>query len=685
MALTQENRFIKLVTPLGANKLLVRGISGREEVSRLFRFHLELLSEDHEIQAADIIGKNVTVSIERGGQQPRFVNGIVARFTFLRPEGALARYRAEVVPWLWFLTQSADCRIYQKKTVPEIVEDVFGRFPVADYSLSIQGTHEAWEYCVQYRETACAFVCRLLEQEGISFYFRHEDGKHTMVLGDHNGAFEACEPELTPLELAHGGHSLEEGAIRSWEHQYEFRPGKWTQTDFNFERPATSLFSTQDSVTQMGGSQDFEIYDFPGEFKTKAQSDQMTRLRIEAEGVPHSVVTGESTCQSFVPGYRFKIEDHEKADENQSYIHTAVSHVAEQGGFYTGDPHQNSYLNSFTCIPNSVKFRPARLTPKPTIQGLQTAIVVGPSGEEIYTDKYGRVKVQFHWDRVGQYDQDSSAWVRVSHVLAGKGWGAVFHPRIGQEVIVQFEEGDPDWPIIVGRLYNALEMPPYTLPDEQTKSTIKTFSSKGGGGFNEVRFEDKKGEEQLFIHAEKQQDIRVKESTFETIGAERHLIVGGSQLEKVGEDKHLTVTGDQNEKVDGTISRHAGMDIQEKAGMNYAMDAGMAIHLKAGMTVVIEAGIQLSLKAGASFIDISPAGIFIVGTPMVMINSGGAAGSGAGSSPAAPKEPAEADTAIPGEMSELPPPAPPPPPNTFGPQATTFMQAAQSAAAFCPH
>ena len=285
-----------------------------------------------------------------------------------------------------------------------------------------------------------------------------------------------------------------------------------------------------------------------------------------------------------------------------------------------------------------------RVTPKPVVQGAQTAIVVGPKGEEIWTDKYGRVKVQFHWDREGKRNEQSSCWIRVAQTWAGKRWGTMFMPRIGQEVIVDFLEGDPDQPIITGRVYNADAMPPYELPREQTKSTIKSNSSKGGGGFNELRFEDAKDKEQVFVHAERDMDVRVKNDSREWIGQDRHLIVKQDQIEQVEGDKHLTVKGDHNEKVNGTISVQAGMDMQEKVGMKHALDAGMEIHLKAGMNVVLEAGMSITLKAGGGFIVVGPAGVTISGVP-ILLNSGGAAGSGSGAAPESPTEPQEADIA----------------------------------------
>jgi type VI secretion system secreted protein VgrG len=304
-------------------------------------------------------------------------------------------------------------------------------------------------------------------------------------------------------------------------------------------------------------------------------------------------------------------------------------------------------------------------------------------GEEIFVDKYGRVKVQFHWDRAGQMNADSSCWIRVAQNMAGVRWGSAFWPRIGQEVIVDFLEGDPDQPIIIGTVYNAREMPPYKLPDEKTKSVIfKSNSSKGGGGFNEFRVEDKKGKEQIFIHAERNKDVRIRNSRYETVGNSSHFIVYGDQLERIAGDKHLSVKGDQNEKVDGTVSLTVGADKQQKVGEKYALDAGMEIHLKSGMNLVLETGTSLTLKVGGNFININPGGVFISGS-MVMINSGGSAGSGAGASPDAPKKPQEADRAKPGTRSEPPARKPPPRPAILSPAALVMIQATRAGLPFC--
>jgi type VI secretion system secreted protein VgrG len=342
-----------------------------------------------------------------------------------------------------------------------------------------------------------------------------------------------------------------------------------------------------------------------------------------------------------------------------------------------------SYSNKFTCIPDFVPFRPPRMTRRPVIDGTQTAIVVGPPGEEIYTDEHGRVKVQFHWDREGKYDQNSSCWIRVSHPWAGKGWGAMAIPRIGQEVIVAFEAGDPDRPVIVGRLYNAEQTPPYPLPSKQNVTSIKSYSTKGGGGFNELRLDDTKGSEQYFTYAQKDQHCRVKEKAYEYIGIDSHLIVGKDEFSQIKGDQHCKIVGDRNEQVDGAISLKVGTDLQQKVGMKCAVDAGMEIHLKAGMNVVIESGTSLTLKVGGNFINLSPAGIAISGMPMVLINSGGAAGSGSGCSPDPPKPPEEACTAEGGTKAAMPPPKQPPVPSTYSPQASVLTIAAKKGTPFC--
>jgi len=455
-------------------------------------------------------------------------------------------------------------------------------------------------------------------------------------------------------------------SVRDHDFQEAFK-GRETMLVGSKEIPVVSkavLLQIKQTVAELGGNTKYEIYDYPGIHTKKSEGDTVTKIRMEEEEALHHVISGSGNCRSFAPGYKFNLDEHSRRDMNGDYLLTEVTHSASVGDTYSGsgDDSQDTYTNHFTCIPFAVPYRPQRLTPKPIVQGPQTAVVVGPAGEEIYPDKYGRVKVQFHWDRLGKKDENSSCWVRVSQPWAGKNWGAINIPRINQEVIVEFLEGDPDRPIITGRVYNDDQMPPYTLPDNMTRTTFMSRSTKSGGSanYNELRFEDKKGNEQIFLNAEKDMDHRVENDSREFIGNDRHLIVKNDQKEKVqgeqhiqivkdrnekvGGDASLEVTGNQNDKVGQNMSLQVGQNLQEKSGQNYAHEAGMAIHLKAGMNVVIEAGLELTIKASGGFINIGPAGVAISGT-LVLINSGGAAGSGSGSSPTSPKAPKDPDQA----------------------------------------
>jgi len=724
MALKQAPRLLILRTPLGDDGLVLTAFSGREEISRLFVFQLEMISDNNAIKAGDIVGQSVTWGVKLKDRPPRYFNGFVSRF-FAGDEDKHGRraYRAEVVPWLWFLTRTADCRIFQDKSVVEIIKQVFQDLSFSDFEVAqIQGSHPPRTYCVQYRESDFQFVSRLMEEEGIFYFFKHQDGKHLLVLADQKAAYVDCAEKEVDYPTDYGSRTVED-FLTAWEHHYQFCTGKWAQTDYNFDQhparsersPSQLLMTQQQTKISLPGVDKYEIYDFPGEYGKKGDGDVLTRLRMEEEEAGFDVVSAESVCKSFAPGGKFQVRQHRsRAEEKKSYVITAIEHRAiEPMAYETGAAAQRpewDYSNRFTCIPDSVVFRPQRSTPRPMIHGLQSAVVTGPAGEEIYTDQYGRVKVQFFWDREGKRDDKTTCWVRVCQMLAGKTWGALAIPRIGQEVVVAFEEGDPDRPLVVGSLYNADQMPPYTLPDEKTKTCLKTNSSPGGNGYNELRMEDKAGKEQIFLHAQRNMDVRVRADSLESVAGDRHLIIGtdqggksGDQCEMVYRDKHqkihrhreehvggdmkllvggidgpgnqhivvqadkkesiggschLQVSQDRMEKIDLNQSLTVGMNQDEKVGLKHALEAGTEIHLKAGMIAVIEGGVQLTLKVGGNFIDINPAGIFIQGV-MVNINSGGAAGSGSGASPtspqapdkAAPQEPQKADEAKTGKKS----------------------------------
>ncbi len=652
---SQQERLIALTTPLGEDVLLLAGFTGHEAISRLFSFQLDLLSDQGPIDFAQIIGKNVTISVTQADDTPRYFNGMVSHFAQSGADARFTHFQMEVVPWTWMLTRYADCKIFHNKKVNEVIEQVFSDRGFQDYTLLLNGDYSPMEYCVQYRETDFNFISRLMEQNGIFYFYQHEKGKHTMVIADSATAHEPCPGQTSAgYNLVSGGID-EADVINSWILEQQLRSGKYTLTDYNFTTPSANLTATEPSVIEVGGNSGFEIFDYPGEYTTRGDGAGFAKLRMQEEEAGHLVASGSSVCRAFTSGYKFNLTDHYQNTMNVSYVLTEVQHIASAHGSYnlgsagSGD----SYSNHFTCIPETVPFRPARLTPKPFVQGPQTAVVIGKStykdtsgddgggdGEEIWVDSYGRVIVLFPWDRAGK----CSCRVRVSQEWAGQGWGAITIPRVGQEVLVSFLEGDPDRPIITGRVYNAEQTVPYDLPANQTRSTFKTRSSEGGGtdNYNELRFEDKTGSEQIFLRGEKDFDTRLKNDIREWVGNNRSLIVTQDQMEKAGGDLHCQVTGNVNQKVGQNLSLQVGQNLYEKSGMNFAHEAGQIIHLKAGATLVLEAGAELTLKVGGNFIDINPGGVTIVGT-MVMINSGGAAGSGCGSSPTSPKDPDQAD------------------------------------------
>lgn len=702
--ITQENRQLAVFTPLGEDVLLLDAFSGQETMSRLFAYHLTMFSEKDFIPPKEIVGKSVSWRVRLPSGEPRWFNGFVSRFAAGSRETGMRRYEAEVVPWFWFLTRTADCRIFQEKSVPEIIEQIFGDLGFSDYEVSeIQEDHRKWEYCVQYRETDFNFVSRLMEQEGIFYYFRHEEQKHIMVLADQKGAYKDLPEKMVEYEYSYGSR-LTEDAVIAWEHAFEYTPGRWTQTEYNFidhphrtaGTPSKLMMQSKPSLVKLPKIEKYEVYDYPGEYDINKEGNDYTQVRMEEDETPHDQASGASTCKTFGVGGKFTFKVHDcEAEVGKTYVITEIHHGAQEptqlGG---GEGAGFEYSNSFSCIPDYVIFRPARTTPKPIVQGSQTAVVTGPPGEEIWPDKYGRVKVQFPWDREGKRDDKTSCWIRCMQTMAGKNWGAMYIPRIGQEVVVSYLEGDPDRPLITGLVYNADQMPPYALPQEKTKSYIKTNSTLGGEGFNEIRFEDKASHEQIFVHAQKDMDVRVLNVSRERIIVDRHQIIGyekdgkkgGDQREMIYVDKHLKVhrnhtehiggdmqlliggidgPGNQDivikankkelieadshlhvkgnllEKVDVDQSLTVGNNHQEKVGMKYALEAGQEIHLKGGMKVVIEAGMQLTIKGPGGFVDIGPAGVTIQGT-LVNINSGGAAGSGGGSSPTEPEDAKEA-------------------------------------------
>jgi len=631
----QQDRPIKVQTPLGEDVLLLERFEGREAISQPYEFHLHMVSTQKNLDLTKLINQGITLQVRLPDMSYRPVHGICRSARQLELDMGLTTYQMEIVPKFWFLTQSADCRFFLDKTVPEILEQVLGQHGVS-FQTSLNKGYEKRKFLVQYRETDFNFCSRLMEEEGIWYYFKYEEGSHTMYLADAPSSVKAL-PFQAKAKFAFEETALaEEDFVQTVDFERSYTTGKISLWDFDFTKQYDPF---QTSVA--GKYAASEKYDSPGGKWNSGGLDPNARTWLEMEESRLNVIRGASQVRAFAPGFKFELLEHYNSSVNGNYLITAVQHEAKGNNYRSNLEEPFDYKNVYEGIPAATPFRPARVAVKPTIKGTQTAIVVSDAeGEEIFPDKYGRVKVMFHWDR----ERKNSAWIRVSQAWAGLNWGWITIPRVGQEVVVSYMDGDPDRPLITGRVYDEMQPVPYKLPDHKTVSTWKSRSSKNGTdqNYNEVRMEDLKGSEQLFIHAEFQRDDRTKKEMREWIGASRHLIVKEDQKELIEKNKQIHVKYAQKEKIDAKYSLQVGTDYHVKVGTNCAVDAGMQVHIKGGMSVIIEGGTQVTMKGPGGFVNIDPSGVQIQGT-MVLINSGGAAGAGSGCSPEAPEDPDIAD------------------------------------------
>jgi len=572
--LTQSGKFIAIESSLGSDELMLLSFSGTESISTPFNFQLELLSLNHDIKANEIVGQTVDVKLELSDRSPRYFNGYIMQWVAgpIHANGYRI-YQAEMVPWFQLLTLNNDCRIFQNMDVKAIIEEVFGSRGYSDFTISTQRGFREREYTVQYRESDLQFVSRLLEEEGIYYFFEHVQGKHTMVIADAASNYVDCAEK--EAHFYDGGRSGDQ--LTEWVNEYNLIPGKWTQTDYNFKTPSTDISTNVDTVVDLPTISSFEQYDYPGLYEKRGDGDGLTKIRIEEEETTHNIVSSSGSYRSFTAGGKFKLATHEiDAEKGKEYVLISVSHYARENSYDLGEGGAHEYNNSFQCIPSKIAYRPRQITRKPFVQGPQTAIVVGPSGEEIYTDEFGRIKVQFFWDRVGEKNENSSCFIRVAQQWAGKNWGAIFLPRIGHEVIVSFLEGDPDSPLVTGCVYNAENMPPYELPANKTQSGWKTRSTKEGGtaNFNELRFEDLKGSEEIYIHAEKDQNNVVENDETTTVGHDRTEDVGNDEKISIGHDRTEDVGNDETVDIGNNRSLSVGNNESITVGNNRTDSVG---------------------------------------------------------------------------------------------------------------
>ncbi len=544
----QYHRPVTIATPLEPGVLLPVGVSGTEQLSRLFEYTVELFSQQPDkVKSTDLLGDTMTLQLELSNGQSRYFNGYVSRFVQTGVEGDTVTYEATLVPWLWFLTRTSDCRIFQKKDVPTIIKQVFQDLGFSDFKDSLSGSYRKWEYCTQYRETAFNFVSRLMEQEGIYYYFKHDANTHTLILADSVSAHDPFPGYKTIRYLPPNQGESEEEFISQWRIEHQFQPGKYALNDFNFTTPKADLKSVTPTKISIPGFKQYEVYDYPGEYTKGEEGSAYSKIRMQEIDIRHETVSGVSDARGLCTGSKFDLADHPLEKQNKTYLVTSASYHLQAGDYTASQANgETTFSCGFTAIdadPEKCHYRPPLITPKPVVQGSQTAIVAGDPKEEIDTDKYGRIKVQFHWDREGKFDENSSCWIRVSQTWAGKKWGSVFIPRIGQEVLVDFLEGDPDRPIVIGSVYNNNHMPPFDLPKEKNQSGFKSDTTKGGGGKNSIVFDDTKGVEKLTIHSQYDMSSTVKHDRSTTIetGNDTLAVQAGTKSTTVKGDTSLTV------------------------------------------------------------------------------------------------------------------------------------------------
>ncbi len=566
---------------------------GTEALSELFQFEIHLISRDRTVSFADVVGASACLTIAIEGS-PRFVHGEITRFEESDEGGQGIVYRAILVPRIARLRHRVDMRIFQALTVPQIIEQVLdgAGIPKSGYRLSLSRAYAAREYCVQYRESDLEFVRRLMDQEGMIWSFEHSAADHVLVLSDSSFARRDV-PGFFRLR-----YSSEQG-LTGAEHVTRFRygeevsPGKVTLRDYDFKRPGLLLEGAR------GDDPDLEVYDYPGSFQDPRAGAELAAIRLDQAQTRQRVGVGEGTCASMSPGFAFTLINHPNDALNKRYLLTSVKHRGAQPLMGEGPRIKTeSYSNTFECSPDGASYRPAAASKIPVVMGPQTAIVVGPSKEEIFTDEHGRVKVQFHWDRRGKRDEKSSCWIRVSQGWAGGAWGAMYIPRVGHEVIVEFLEGDPDRPIITGRVYHGVNVPPYTLPAEKSKSTLKSRSTPDGQGSNELRFEDKRGEEQVYLHAEKNWDIHVNHDKTQSVGHDESLQVGHDRSRSIGHDERAVVGNDQTSKVGRDRSEAVARDARLDVGRGMAETIKENRQIKVGGDQNESIGHDMRLQVG---------------------------------------------------------------------------------------
>ncbi|WP_318486767.1 type VI secretion system Vgr family protein [Photobacterium leiognathi] len=610
-----------------ASTFVVTAFNGTDNLSLPFSFTIELASRQSTLTANDTVDCPASLTVWMHGEKQQQWRGIVRQFTQGDTGHHHTFYQVELVPPFARLALRQNSRIFQTQTVPEIISILLQEMDIHDYAFSLSQTYTPREYCVQYRESDLAFIERLAAEEGIFYYFSHDQGKNTVLFSD---STQQVQKFATPIlyNSRHGGNSSEP-FMTTFRRKTQLAPSSVHLKDYSFKKPAYQFLQHAPAREADYQQAIYEHFDYPGRYKDEVHGKRFAQHRIASLCREAHTGLAKSNESRLLPGMAFTLQGHDDDTCNADWLVVGMEHQGTQTQALeeAGGEGLTSYHNALMTIPAQRPWAPPCHV-KPCVEGPHIATVVGPEGEEIYCDEYGRVKVSFPWDRYANHDDKASCWLRVSQGWAGAQYGMVALPRVGHEVIVDFFEGDPDQPIITGRTYNATHKPPYSLPGNKTRTVLRTATHQGEG-YNELRFEDQAGKEEIYVHAQKDVNMLVKHDRRDDIQHDLHLAVENARFTQIKVADHLTVDGESRHHTKGDHTLAVDGRLHMKQGNALLLDAGNEVHIKAGSKIVLEAGAEITLKAGGSFVKVDASGVSIMG-PAVNINSGGSAGSGSG-------------------------------------------------------
>lgn len=620
-----QSKFELDVTTI-ALPLQVYEFTGEEKLGNGYQFEITFICEDPELILDQWLQLPVRLSIygdnARSDSNTRFVHGVIQSMEQIGTSFRFSTYRLSLVPVFSLLSLRHNYQIFQHKAVHEIISEIYSKAGILNhhYEIELHHEHKNRDYCVQYGETDAQFVQRLMSEEGLISYFEHTESQSKLIISDGK----ETHTNLPELEfMSENGMVQESDVIYSLAKEQNIQTGKYSIKDYAFDQPK-QIIKAEKSAEQKentASEEALEHYDY--------QALEQANLYLESKRTNQTILRGESDSPQLTPGYFQPISHHPIEEWNTNWLITSVNYEGRQPQVLEEFTEGTSHFESrFQCIPWSVPYRLAQID-KPRIHNIDTAMVTGPENEEIYCDEHGRVKVQFHWDRNGQADEKTSCWLRTSQGWAGNQYGQFVLPRIGHEVIVSFLHGDPDKPIITGSLYNGNNKPPYTLPEHKTRSTFKTSSSIGADNFNELRFEDKKSSEQIYVHAAKDMDSQIRNNRTSEIFNDDHLVVHHDQFHQITKDNHLTVQSDNLSSLKGDAHQQVSGSIQQKIQGSRLEQIGTELHIKVGNKAVLDAGSELTITTGSSTMKLDSGGIHLLGAA-IDLNKGGSAGSGSG-------------------------------------------------------